>query len=240
MAHADPITTLQLLTRVSGVLLRNAAALGLASVVASAHAGSVVAVAGDRDGQGLPNVVIALKPVGLVAPAAAPETITVTQDNLQFKPYISVIRKGSSVVFANRDTVEHHIKSFSSSRPFEIAVHKPGDTPPPIRFDSEGAVVAYCILHDWMRAYVYIADTPWYGVSNTTGSTRIENVPAGEYEVTAWHPDLGQFKPPLTTRVTIPATGTASATFKFEFKPRPIRQAPRTSGTKTADAHQHH
>ena len=203
------------------------------------QAGTLVAIAGDRDGQAMMNVVVTLKPIGVAAPVTVPATITVTQEGMTFKPYISIIRKGSSVVFANRDTVEHHIKSFSSSRPFEIAVHKPGDTPPPIRFDSEGAIVAYCILHDWMRAYVYVTDTPWYGSSDVSGITRIDNIPAGEYEVTAWHPDLGQFKPPLTTKLTVPASGTAQATFKFELKPRAIRQAPKSSGMKTAELHQH-
>ena len=213
------------------------AAMGLSS---AAFAGTLIAISGDRDGLAMTNVVIAAKPLGVAAPSAVPVTITVTQENLQFKPYISIVRKGSSVVFANRDTVEHHIKSFSSSRPFEIAVHKPGDTPPPIRFDSEGAIVAYCILHDWMRAYVYVADTPWYSTSDVSGIARIENLPAGEYEITAWHPDLGQFKPPLSSKLTVPASGSAQATFKFELKPRAVRQAPRTSGVKTAELHQHH
>jgi hypothetical protein len=142
-----------------------------------------------------------------------------------------VIRLGSSVVFANRDKVEHHIKSFSSSKPFEIAVHKPGDTPAPIRFDKEGAVVAYCILHDWMRAYVYVADTPWYAITGlTSGFAKIDNVPMGDYEATAWHPDLGQYKPPLTQKVVVQASGNTEVSFKFEFKPRAVRQAPKTSG----------
>lgn len=205
---------------------------GLSGLVS---AGTVIAISGDRDGVALPNVVIAMKPIGTAAPAAVPVTITVTQENLQFKPYISIIRKGSSVVFANRDTVEHHIKSFSSSRPFEIAVHKPGDTPPPIRFDAEGAIVAYCILHDWMRAYVYVADTPWYSSSDLSGIARIDNLPPGEYEITAWHPDLGQFKPPLSAKITVPAFGSAQTSFKFEFKPRAIRQAPKNAGVKTAE-----
>ena len=128
-----------------------------AATTVLAQAAVFVGVASDRDGQSLPNVVMALKPAGS-PPRRRPTQITVTQEALSFKPYISVIRAGSSVVFANRDTVEHHIKSFSSSKPFEIAVHKPGDTPPPIRFDKEGAIVAYCILHDWMRATVYVAD----------------------------------------------------------------------------------
>jgi plastocyanin len=205
--------------------------LWAAMVASCAQAGTLVGLAGDRDGQALANVVVALKPVGRAAPATAPEELVVSQQDLSFRPYISAIRLGSSVVFANRDKVEHHIKSFSSSKPFEIAVHKPGDTPAPIRFDKEGAVVAYCILHDWMRAYVYVADTPWYAITAAnTGLVKIENVPAGDYDVTAWHPDLGQYKAPLTQRVSVPASGNAEVTFKFEFKPRAIRQAPKTSG----------
>ena len=143
------------------------------------------------------------------------------------------------MVFANRDTVEHHIKSFSSSKPFEIAVHKPGDTPPPIRFDKEGAIVAYCIPHDWMRAYVYVADTPWTAISGDNGLARIENVAPGDYELTAWHPDLGQFKPPLTSKITVGASGTMQTTVKFD-SPRPIRKAPRTADGKVAMTAHHH
>jgi plastocyanin len=203
----------------------------VAVAVSASQAGTLVALAGDRDGQALSHVVITLKPIGRAAPATPPEEIIVSQQDLAFKPYVSVIRLGSSVVFANRDKVEHHIKSFSSSKPFEIAVHKPGDTPAPIRFDKEGAVVAYCILHDWMRAYVYVADTPWYAITGlTSGFAKIDNVPMGDYEATAWHPDLGQYKPPLTQKVVVQASGNTEVSFKFEFKPRAVRQAPKTSG----------
>ncbi len=198
----------------------------------AAHAGTFLALASDRDALALVNVVVTLKPVGRAAPATTAQEIVVTQENATFKPYISVIRVGSSVVFANRDNMEHHIKSFSSSKPFEIAVHKPGDTPPPIRFDKEGAVVAYCILHDWMRAYIYVADTPWFAITGQpSGIARIENVPAGDYEATAWHPDLGQYKPPLVQQVTVGTTGVSEATFKFDFKARAIRQAPKGFGS---------
>lgn len=215
------------------------AALTLCTFAGVAQAALFVGLASDRDGQALPNVVMALKPIGATAPTTPPVNITVTQEALSFKPYVTVIRSGSSVIFANRDQVEHHIKSFSSSKPFEIAVHKPGDTPPPIRFDKEGAVVAYCILHDWMRAYVYVADTPWFAVSGDNGLARVDNIPPGDYEVSAWHPDLGQYKPPLVSKVTIAANGTTQTTVKFEFKPRAIRQAPKTGGVKTAELHHH-
>ena len=214
------------------VLFRLGALSALAFSVSLAHAGTFLGIASDRDGLALVSVVVSLKPIGRAAPATPAQEITVSQENATFKPYISVIRVGSSVVFANRDNMEHHIKSFSSSKPFEIAVHKPGDTPPPIRFDKEGAVVAYCILHDWMRAYVYVADTPWFSTTEVnTGIARIENLPAGDYEAIAWHPDLGQYKPPLTQKVAVPATGAVEVTFKFDLKARPVRQAPKNFGS---------
>ena len=85
-------------------------------------------------------------------------------------------------------------------------------------------MVAYCILHDWMRAYAFVADTPWFGVSvQTSGTVRIENVPPGDYEAMAWHADFGQYKPSLVQKVTISATGVTESLFKFEFKPRAVR-----------------
>ncbi len=192
----------------------------------SALAGSLVGTATNKENGPMSDVVFALKPLstGIVMPATRPETISVTQDNLQFKPYVSVIRLGSSAQFPNKDRVEHHIKSFSSVKPFEIAVHKPGDSPKPITFDKEGAVIIYCILHDWMRTFIYVADTPWYSQTAELGAARIENIPAGDYELMAWHPDLGQFKPPLTQKITVPVTGSVTTNFKFEFMPKTLRK----------------
>lgn len=219
-----------------------AIAIFAAMLPATLNAAAFIGVASDRDGQVLPNAVVVLKPIGQSAPPAAPTTINITQEGLSFKPYVSVLRSGSSVIFANRDTVEHHIKSFSSSKPFEIAVHRPGDTPAPIQFDREGAIVAYCILHDWMRAYVFVADTPWSAVAGESGFARIDGVPPGDYELLAWHPDLGQFKPPLSSRVSIGAVGTTQTTIHFDLKPRPMRRAPKSNASegKSASAHAHH
>ena len=87
------------------------------------------------------------------------------------------------------------------------------------------------------QALTYLASLGKFGMN--FGLARIENVPPGDYELTAWHPDLGQFKPPLTSKVTVGASGTTQTTVKFEFKPRPIRRAPKTADGKVAMAHHH-
>jgi plastocyanin len=189
-------------------------------------AGSFVGTAVDKDALPLPNVVFSLKPLSanIVVPATAATTATISQEALAFKPMVTAIRVGSSVQFPNRDTVEHHIKSFSSIKPFEIAAHKPGDAPTPVRFEKSGAVVIYCVFHDWMRAFVYVSETPWFAQTADLGAGRIADIPAGDYELSAWHPDLGQYKPPLTQKITIPATGSVTANIVFDFKPKSLRQ----------------
>jgi hypothetical protein len=62
-------------------------------------------------------------------------------------------------------------------------VYKQG-TPDPVTFDKPGPVTIHCLLHDWMRAYVYVVDTPWYVVTDRTGLASID-VPDGSYEVVA-------------------------------------------------------
>jgi plastocyanin len=221
---------------------RLAVAIGCTLVAATANAGTLIGTAQDKDGAPLANVVFTLKPVtaGIGMPSTPATTAAITQENLKFSPYVTAIRVGSSVQFPNRDTVEHHIKSFSASKPFEIAVHKPGNAPAPIVFDKEGAVIVYCILHDWMRAFVYVADTPWFAQTAEVGAAQIENVPAGEFEVLAWHPDLGQYKSPLSQKISVPAAGGVKVSFRFDFKPRAPRQPKPLSNPKTSTSHNAH
>jgi hypothetical protein len=70
-------------------------------------------------------------------------------------------------------------------------------------FDTPGLEALGCNVHDKMKAFVGIVDSPYFakirrlGVS---GSVTI-NVPAGHYVVHVWHPDLGARVPGQTIEV---------------------------------------
>jgi carboxypeptidase family protein len=69
-----------------------------------------------------------------------------------------------------------------------------------------------CDVHPWMRAYVSVLDHPFYAVTNEDGTFEIKGLPAGEYEVEAYHEKLkGQ-----TQKVSVKAGEPAKVDFAFK------------------------
>ena len=155
-------------------------------------------------------------------PASAPRTEVVGQKGWEFTPYVTAVRAGSKVEFPNLDRTTHHVKSFSPAKEFEFFLAADKGPSPVIEFDKPGAVVVYCTLHDWMRAYVYVVDTPWFAKSADTGTGTVKDLPNGTYKLTAWHPDLGSVGTPLTQTVTL-KDGASKVKFDFALTPRKPR-----------------
>jgi hypothetical protein len=40
----------------------------------------------------------------------------------------------------------------------------------------------------WMRAYLFVTTHPYYALTDSAGRFRLRDVPAGTYEIVAWHP----------------------------------------------------
>lgn len=204
------------------IILSTSLICGLGS---PAWAGSVSAVAISKSGEVMPDVVIFATPIDHPVPTATKVEIPIiAQQNMQFTPYVTVVRVGTEVKFPNYDKIEHHVKSFSPAKEFEIKPYLKV-TPPPVLFDKSGIIVVYCLFHEWMRAYVMVVDTPYFGKSDVAGSVALENLPQGKYEIRAWHPDMGAVKQPLTQTVSVTAQGTQQLKFNFDFVPKKRKSA---------------
>ena len=191
----------------------------------SALAGTVSAVALSKAGEIMPDVVVFATPIDHPIPAAVKvETPIIAQQNMQFTPYVSVVRVGTEVKFPNYDKIEHHVKSFSPAKEFEIKPYQKV-TPPPVLFDKSGIIVVYCLFHEWMRAYVMVVDTPYFGKSDASGVVSLESLPEGKYEIRAWHPDMGYIKPPLLQTVNVASQGMQQIKFNFDFVPKKRKAA---------------
>lgn len=191
---------------------------------AVADAATLQASAFDRDGHPLTDALVYLEPAN---PADLPplkvEDAVVAQEGMEFKPYVTVIHPGARVTFPNRDNVDHHVKSFSAAKPFEIKIFSSG-TPAPVLFDKPGIVALNCLIHDWMRAYILVLDTPYFAKVDNAGTAVLDNVPPGRYTAYAWHPDLGTFLPPLQASVEV--TADTKLRFDFPIVPRKKRSGP--------------
>lgn len=113
----------------------------------------------------------------------------IAQVNKQFSPNVLVVTTGTAVAFPNRDTVRHHVYSFSPIKPFELKLYT-GTDASPVNFDRPGIAVLGCNIHDAMAAWVVVVDTPFFGRTTINGASTIVNVPPGSYRLKTWHPSM--------------------------------------------------
>lgn len=199
----------------------NLVALSLAAP--SGFAGTVTATARDPLGSPLEDLVVWAMPKAASAPQRVRPAM-VEQRNKAFIPLVSVIQAGTLVSFPNRDDIRHHVYSFSPAKRFEIKLYA-GTPVDPVVFDKTGEVVLGCNIHDHMVAYVYVVETPWFGKTDKDGAARIEGLPAGDYEINAWH--YAQDARPAPVGVKLRADETATTAFTVGRRPMPPRPAPR-------------
>ncbi len=111
------------------------------------------------------------------------------QKSLQFAPGTLVVAKGSTVAFPNLDQVRHSIYSFSAPARFEIDLYGRDQTRTQ-SFPIVGSVKLGCNIHDDMRGYIRVTDTPFAGKTDHNGYVTLSGMPAGSASLTVWHPHL--------------------------------------------------
>ena len=179
------------------------ATLGLLASL-PAQGGTVQLQLQDAAGKPLADAVVFLESRearALVKPAQGAE---MAQKGKQFDPTVLVVPVGTSVAFPNRDTVRHHVYSFSPTKTFELKLYS-GVPANPVVFDKTGIAVLGCNIHDAMTAWVVVVDTPYFGRSSATGSVVLAQVPAGNYRLRLWHPALPVGAPAVDLALVVTA-----------------------------------
>ena len=155
----------------------------------AASAATVEVTVQDSSGKPLPEAVVFLESPQARAASKPVVGAEIAQKAKQFDPQVTVVTQGTSVVFPNRDTVRHHVYSFSPIKTFELKLYA-GVPANPVVFDKVGIAVLGCNIHDQMAAWVVVVDTPYYGRSAQAGVVIMNNVPNGNYRLRVWHAGL--------------------------------------------------
>ncbi|HEX5214582.1 MAG TPA: carboxypeptidase regulatory-like domain-containing protein [Vicinamibacterales bacterium] len=163
----------------------------------------------DVCGQTLPDDSIAVDAAGHLAgvvltvpgvKAAAPAEAPVTNDKCRFAPRVSLVRPNGTVAMTSKDSVLHtmHAAAADTRSLFNVSLPIPNmKISRPI--DKPGVVTLTCSTHTWMRAYLFVTEE-LSAVSGADGSFKLDNVPAGSYDIKVWHEAL---KAAVPTRVVV-------------------------------------
>ena len=138
-----------------------------------------------------------------------------------FRPHVLAVQVGQQVSARNRESemyCVHWTSRFNgdwnttlrgkTARPFVV---------PPSRAEL-GARIK-CDIHVWKRAVGAVFEHPYFAVSDPDGTFRIDTagLPAGDYEVRAWHE---KYKHAPAQRVTVAAEKAPPLQFSFRKKKR--------------------
>ena len=171
-----------------------------------------VAVAND----GLQNAVVYVAKIDKGKAWGSLDSAVLDQKGCLFVPDMLLVRKDADLTIRNSDTVLHNIHTYEiigtvRRTMFNVGQPDKGDIKQSIKMRRANAIKVECDAHDFMHAWAFAADNPYVAVTKADGSFAIPDLPAGDYEIKAWHPVLGE----KSATVSVKAGVAASAAFEF-------------------------
>ena len=167
-------------------------------------------------GNTMGNIIVSVKsglPAGKTYPAPT-EPFVMDQNGCQYKPHVFALQVGQPLKILNSDGVLHNVHALPKvNGQFNLAM-------PGTRKEAEhkfekvepNAFPVKCDVHPWMTAHVSVFDHPYFAVTQDDGKYKINvDLPAGTYEIEAWHEKLGS----KVEKVTVADGETKTVDFKF-------------------------
>ena len=139
---------------------------------------------------------------------------SIRQRDRQFVPQLTVVPVGSEIEFPNDDRIFHNVFSLSRARRFDLGLYRSGSSRT-VTFDRPGVVEVYCNIHPEMVAHVLVLDTAHYAIVGKGGKFRLQEVPAGNYDLVVWQAYGDPVRTPVvvnpgkTTHTDVPVRGSA-------------------------------
>jgi len=101
------------------------------------------------------------------------------QKGMQFIPYLLPIVVGTTVDFANSDSVNHNVFS-PDNEGYNLGTWPKGATRS-YTFKAAGTYTQLCSIHPEMEAFIVVLANPYYAVADKDGKFKIDGVPDGHY-----------------------------------------------------------
>ena len=158
--------------------------------------------------KGLANAVVS---VAGAKGAATAKKATVDQHGCKFVPHVTAMTPGE-IDIKNSDDILHNIHTYSTANASINKAQPKFKKVMTEKFDKPEIIKITCDVHSWMLGWVAVMPHPFFGVTDSSGMTKIENVPPGKHNVEVWHETLGK----QTKEVEVKAGQTAKVAIEMK------------------------
>ena len=106
---------------------------------------------------------------------------------------------GQPLVVKNSDPMRHNVHWKAERNPDANVAFETGGRSETVDFarPEPRPVRVKCDVHPWMTAYLGVFAHPFFATTDPDGRYAIDRVPAGEYELVAWHELYGERREPI-------------------------------------------
>lgn len=127
------------------------------------------------------------------------EPLVLDQKGCIYEPHVAGVMVKQAVKILNPDGTLHNVHSLSKVNPeFNMAMPKFRTEVTKVFHKPEFMFALKCDVHPWMAAWLAVMPHPFFTTTKTDGQFKIDNIPAGTFEVEAWHEKLGVQKASVT------------------------------------------
>ena len=120
------------------------------------------------------------------------EPVVMNQYGCRYDPHVMGIMVGQPFKILNSDGVLHNVHALpKKNKTFNMAMPASRTEAVETFNKVEDMFTIKCDVHPWMNAYIAVTSHPFFSVTAGDGVFSIENLPAGDYEIEAWHEKLG-------------------------------------------------
>lgn len=139
------------------------------------------------------------------------DPVKVTQKGCVYIPHVFGIMAGQPLEVTSGDNTTHNVHFVGEKNDEFNLTQKMNQTDTKNFARQEVMAKLKCDIHSWMEAHVGILYHPFFAVTGTDGKFELPKLPAGKYQVEAWHEKLG------TKTETIEITDGENKTVEFKF-----------------------
>ena len=140
------------------------------------------------------------------------EEIVIDQKGCEYHPHVAGVMAGQSIKVLNPDGTLHNVHVLSKTNPEANIAMPKFRKDISMKFDKPEFMFAMkCDVHPWMGAWLSVMPHPFFTVTKDDGKFTIADLPAGTYEVEAWHEKLGT----KSATITVAEGDNATADFTF-------------------------